>query len=216
MSSPVRRRQSAAVYRRRRIVVFGGLLVVIAGLVTLLIVQPWRGSGSPTTPATNAPTHTAAATTQPTAPVGTPTPAPSGGTQACNDTQVIVTPITDKTAYAAGENPKLSLSIANSSPADCTLDVGTATQVFTVSSGSDVWWRSTDCQSNPASQLITLKAGQKIDSSEGGIVWDRTRSSTETCGEAERPAAPGGGATYRLSVSIAGIASAETATFTLE
>src|SRR6478735_4303087 len=37
-----RRRQSPAVYRRRRIVMLVGLLV-IAGVVWLLIAQPWAG-----------------------------------------------------------------------------------------------------------------------------------------------------------------------------
>ena len=195
--------------------------VVIAGLIALLVWQPWRGSGEPGAPTpTGAASATPARTTAPdpttSAPAGTPPPATPGPTQACTDQQITVTPVTDKAAYAAGELPKLSMSLENTSSSDCTLDVGTATQVFTVSSGADVWWRSTDCQANPASQLITVAAGQKVDSTQGGIPWDRSRSSADTCDAAERPSAPGGGATYHLAVSIGGIASTDTAAFTLD
>ena len=42
------------------------------------------------------------------------------------------------------------------------------------------------------------------------LTWDRTRSSVSTCGESNRQIAPGGGASYHLSVEIGGIASTQT------
>ena len=87
---------------------------------------------------------------------------------------------------------------------DCTLNVGTTTQVFAVTSGDDVWWRSTDCQSEPSDMIATLAAGQTV-SSVTPVVWDRTRSSVSTCGTANRPVAPGGGASYHVTVEIGGV-----------
>ncbi|TFC93569.1 hypothetical protein E3O67_01685 [Cryobacterium sp. TMT3-29-2] len=87
------------------------------------------------------------------------------------------------------------------------LNAGTATQVFTVSSGADVYWTSTDCQQEAGDADVTLQPGEPVSSGEA-IVWDRSRSSPETCGEATRDAAPAGGAAYNLSVTVDGIESA--------
>ena len=90
------------------------------------------------------------------------------------------------------------------------MNVGTATQVFTITSGSDTWWRSTDCQSEPSDMVVLLAAGQTV-SSATPLVWDRTRSAVGTCAaDANRPKAPGGGASYHLAVEIGGIPSAQT------
>lgn len=222
MSTP-RRRHSPAVYRRRRLVLLVCALVVIASVV-LLIWQPWRGGASPApgpspststvTPGTPAPSESASA--DPTE-GATPSPAPSSSAdaiQACSPQQVMVEGKADKESYAAGEDPQLTITLTNTGAADCTINVGSATQVFTVSSGSDVWWRSTDCQANPTDQIVTLKAGQTASSSKP-VPWDRTRSSVDTCDSENRPHAGAGGATYRLSVSIGGIASAQDTQFFL-
>jgi hypothetical protein len=65
---------------------------------------------------------------------------------ACEAKDIEVSAVTDAETYAAGVLPKLSISLTNKGTEDCTIDVGSTTQVFTVSSGADVWWRSTDCQ----------------------------------------------------------------------
>lgn len=127
---------------------------------------------------------------------------------------ITVEALSDKTEYAQGENPQLSIRLANTSATPCTMNVGTSAQSFTVTSGTDVWWRSTDCQSEPSDMEVTLAAGQVVSSS-APLTWDRTRSSVSSCG-GERPYAPGGGATYHLSVSIGGIPSAGTASFILQ
>jgi hypothetical protein len=82
--------------------------------------------------------------------------------------------------------------------------------VFTVSSGDDVWWRSTDCQQNPSSMIATLAAGATV-TSKVPVVWDRTRSSVDTCAQEKRPRAPGGGSSYHVSVEIGGFPAATTA-----
>lgn len=207
-------RQSAAVYRRRRLVAVIGLVLVVALVgvsAWLLVARPWAA----TTDATPVPTSTGtpSPTTVPTDTSGSPTPDPTAeetpGVVACEAKDVVVAAVTDADAYDAGVLPNLSISLTNTGPADCTIDVGSTTQVFTVSSGADVWWRSTDCQENPSSMIATLAAGATV-TSKVPVVWDRTRSSVETCDQENRPRAPGGGSSYHVAVEIGGFAGATT------
>ncbi|MDQ1123490.1 hypothetical protein [Microbacterium trichothecenolyticum] len=221
--APRRRRQSPAVYRRRRLAA-GLLALIVIGLVVWLVAAPpWRSA--PTADATPVPADStpapAASTAVPpaaTTPSATLTPtasqSASSGPRECTPADITVEALSDKTEYAQGENPQLSIRLTNTSAAPCTMNVGTSAQSFTVTSGSDVWWRSTDCQSEPSDMEVTLAAGQTVSSS-APLTWDRTRSSVGSCG-GERPYAPGGGATYHLSVSIGGIPSAGTASFILQ
>lgn len=125
--------------------------------------------------------------------------------EACAADSVLVEALTDKESYAAGEVPQLSIRLTNTSATPCTINVGTTQQSFTITSGNDAWWRSTDCQAAPSDMVVTLTAGQVVESS-APIAWDRTRSSVDTC-EGDRQRAPGGGASYHLDVSIGGIPS---------
>ena len=142
------------------------------------------------------------------------TPSPGVTAAACTPNDVTVQAVTDKKSYASGEDPQLSIELVNESDEPCTLNVGTSAQVFTITSGSDTWWRSTDCQSEPSDMLVVLNAGQKVSSSQP-ITWDRTRSSVATCQAKNRPQAAGGGASYHLSVQIGGIDSIDDAIFQL-
>ncbi|MGW9268987.1 hypothetical protein [Microbacterium sp. NPDC055599] len=211
-------RRSAAVYRRRRLVVLLGLILVLAVIgvsVWLLAARPWAAA----TDATPAPTSSSTTETTP-PPTGSASPAPTPSASetpavvACQAKDIEVTAVTDADTYAAGVTPRLSISLTNKGTTDCTIDVGSSTQVFTVSSGADVWWRSTDCQENPSSMIATLTAGSTVVSKEP-VVWDRTRSSVETCAQENRQRAPGGGASYHVAVSIGGFPSATTAQFLL-
>ena len=223
-----RKRHSPAVYRRRRIVLIAGIVAVIA-LVWLLIAQPWRGaaaetSSKPTPTASAAPAVTtpaptatpestmdAAASATP-APPASPEPEPESTAtptaKPCVARDVAVEPVSDQDTYAEGQNPQLSITLTNNGAADCTLNVGTSAQAFTIASGSDVWWRSTDCQSEPSDMVVLLAAGQSV-SSATPLVWDRTRSSVGSCQDEGRQSAPGGGASYHLSVEIGGIPSTQ-------
>lgn len=192
-----------------------GLLLVLAlvgASVWLLVARPWAAADGQGT----APAPTSSATAGPT-PSGSASPSPSPSPSAdatpavvaCEAKDVEVKAVTDAESYADGASPKLSISLTNKGARDCTIDVGSTTQVFTVSSGSDVWWRSTDCQENPSSMIATLTAGSTVVSKEP-VVWDRTRSSVETCAQENRQRAPGGGASYHVGVSIGGFPSATT------
>ncbi len=199
-----------------------GLILVVAVIgaaVWLLVARPWAGATeagpAPTSTATGAPTPdpTPGSTPDPTptetqegeAPTDGPSVEQSPGPVACEARDIEVAAVTDADTYQPGALPNLSISLTNRGAADCTIDVGSTTQVFTVSSGADVWWRSTDCQANPSSMIATLAAGATV-TSKVPVVWDRTRSSVETCAQENRPRAPGGGASYHVSVEIGGFA----------
>ena len=231
---PPRRRHSAAVYRRRRIVLLLVVLLAVAAVVWLLIAQPWRGAAAqiaaptptpsatqptatdlpvpdtaetatPTPTPTATPAETADAAAEPTAsPEATPTAKP------CVARDVAVEAVSDQETYEPGQNPQLSIRLTNNGATDCTLNVGTSGQSFTIKSGSDIWWRSTDCQTEPSDMVVLLAAGQSV-SSAAPLTWDRTRSAVGTCGDSDRQNAPGGGASYHLSVEIGGIASTQSA-----
>ena len=218
--APRRRRQSPAVYRRRRLAAVLFALLVIGLVVWLVAAPPWRSAPTAdpapvASSATPAPSTSAAPSTPAESPTPStaPTPTAPAGPVECTAADIKVEALTDKGEYGQGENPQLSIRLTNTSANPCTMNVGTSAQSFTVTSGSDVWWRSTDCQSEPSDMDVTLAAGQQVTSA-APLTWDRTRSSVSSCG-GERPFAPGGGSTYHLSVSIGGIPSAGTAAFIL-
>lgn len=202
-------RPSKAVYRRRRLVVLLGLLAVIA-VIALVIIKPGSSSGrsGEPSPSASAPTGGSEAAASPSA-----SAAPADGDPACSADTVTVEAKTDKSTYQAGELPQLSLSLTNTGSVPCTIDVGTSQQVFTVKSGEETYWTSTDCQTEPTN-AVTLLEPQTTITSNPAIAWDRTRSSTDTC-EGERPAVPAGGASYHLTTSVAGIESEDSAQFLL-
>lgn len=228
-ASTPRRRHSPAVYRRRRLLVLITLLVVGAVVVWLLVAQPWRGAASespspqaqqstdasplpvPSSGATPTSTPTPGATAGATP---TPTGTPAATVDVCSSRDVTVEAVTDKNSYSSDQQPAFSIRLTNNGSTDCTMNVGTTTQVYTVTSGNDTWWRSTDCQNEPSDMIVTLAAGQSV-ASAAPLVWDRTRSDVGTCGQDSRPRAPGGGASYHLAVEIGGVGSEQTTQFLL-
>jgi hypothetical protein len=201
-------RQSPQVYRRRRLMVLIGLVAVIVAVV-LIIVRPGASQGDDgVTPSTAPNTETATPDpttipTEPTAVDGDP----------CSPEKILVEAVTDKSAYEAAEQPQLSVTITNTGKNICVLNAGTAEQVFTIKSGEELYWSSTDCQVDAIDAEVSLTPGTPISSSVP-IVWDRTRSTPETC-SGPRETVPAGGASYHLEVSVDGFESAESKQFQL-
>lgn len=198
-------REPRSVYVRRRLWVLAGLVAVIA-IIALVIWKPGSTSGAepdptPVTKSTSSPSPTPSSSASP------------GEAGECADDAVVVEALTDKSNYVAGELPQLSLRITNTSDSACSINVGTAAQVFTITSGSDTYWTSTDCQVEPADAIVELAAEQSVEST-APIAWDRTRSSPSTC-DGDRPAVPAAGASYHLSTSVDGVESAESKQFIL-
>lgn len=214
--------QPPSVYWRRRAVLALGLIAVVV-IIVLIVVRPGSGSAEPGAAATTSAPPAAEATPSPepseTAPAADATADPgddstdaaAGASDAptCSARDIDLEPVTDKTTYAATELPQISMTITNSGRSDCSIDLGSAQQTLVVSSGEEQYWSSKDCQVNGTDQVVTLTAGQTL--STPAIAWDRTRSSSETCESTSRTPVTAGGATYRLSVSVGDITSADTA-----
>jgi hypothetical protein len=179
------------VYWRRRIVVGLGLLAVIV-IIVLIIARPGAeptGSNQP---------RPGAATESPTAEPGDP--AGTGGPAACTPAQVTVEAVLDADSYPAEVQPMLSATLTNTGAEPCIATVGSDVQEYVITSGSDRIWSSKDCQTDPAPAQITLAPGTPISTT--SFAWQRFRSSPGGACDGERTAAIGGGATYRLTVTI--------------
>ncbi len=205
-------------YRRRRLVVTLLTLILLAAAVTgivfgirwLMQEQPWQNlpflSDDPVAEESADPIPTLLPTDGPNDPDG-PTPTPTEQEpEACANGALEVVALTDKGEYQPDEQPQLTMRLTNVGGVDCIVNVGTAQQRFVVSSGADDWWRSADCQTDPADQWVTLEAGQEVTSSEP-VTWNRTRSYDDTCDADNRPGAVGGGATYTLTVQLGEVVS---------
>src|SRR5699024_4269837 len=138
-----------------------------------IIVRP--GAGEPNATGDD-PSNQSGQTDEPTTPPSTPALAEG---EPCEPSALQVIAQTDQARYDEGQKPKQSLSVKHLGTVSCTIDGGTATQVFTITSGEDTYWTSTDCQRNAESATVLLDAGQTVSTEQ--LAWDRTRSSSETC-----------------------------------
>ncbi|MBF4580663.1 hypothetical protein [Frigoribacterium sp. VKM Ac-2530] len=206
--------QPPSVYWRRRALVLLGLVVAIV-VVVLIVVRPGASGDEPGAAATSTPAADPAPSAAATAPAADATPDPSS-TEAtaedgarCAATAIELVPVVDKQVFAPTELPQISMSVTNTGSSDCVINLGSGQQKLVVTSGEEQWWSSADCQVDPTDQDVTLTAGQTL--STPAIAWDRTRSTTDTCDADSRQAVPAGGATYRLTVSVGDITSADSA-----
>lgn len=201
--------QTPKVYWRRRLVLGLGALAVII-IFLMIIGRP--GGGSPQK------TPSSGVTASPTPSVAAPVPAASAApanpvnAPACLPARITLLAISDKTTYAAGEQPKISMSIINSGSIECSMNLGSTQQQLLITSGSDTIWDSKDCQTAPVDTPVTLKPGVSVTTP--AIPWDRTRSSKTTCSATRTPVAAGG-ASYHLQVKVGAITSKTTAQFLL-
>jgi hypothetical protein len=188
--------QAPQVYWRRRLLLGLGAVAVIV-IVILIIVRP--GSGAPGSAGTATPKPTTAATANPGA--------------ACSPSNLQLTAVTDKGSYAAAELPQISMTLKNIGSTACTVNLGSTMQDLTITSGSEKIWDSKDCQTGAVDSPQVLKAAESITTPV--IPWDRTRSSTSTCGSTTRPQVTAGGASYHLAVAVGDLKSKETVQFLL-
>ena len=199
--------QPSSVYWRRRLIVLLGLVAVVV-VIVLIVVRPGSAGGEP---AKKGPAPTTGST--PAAATSIPTSSASADGKPCSPGDVKVEAVTDKDVYAAGELPQLSMALTNTGSAACTIDAGTAQQAFTITSGSEVYWKSTDCQTDPVDTVILLEPGKMLTSNP--IAWDRTRSDPSTCSDKQRQAVPAASASYHLKVQVDGVTSKTTKQFLL-
>ena len=192
--------QSSQTYWRRRFLVLLGIIAVII-VVVLIVVRPGADAPAGDTKPTNT---TSAKPTASTTPV-------EGA--ACAPANLVLTAVTDKDSYAAGEQPQIGLTLQNTGAASCTTNLGSTQQELIITSGSEKIWTSKDCQTGAVDTEVTIAA--KETKSTPTIPWDRTRSSTTTC-NAQRNAVIAGGASYHLSVKVGDLTSKTTKQFILK
>ncbi|MFB2583214.1 hypothetical protein ACEXQD_18355 [Herbiconiux sp. P15] len=222
---------SKKIYWRRRAFVLA-ILVAIIAIVVLIVVRPGASAegetqgASSVAPATDdaagsegatdgaADTSSGAAASD--AEPGTVDAAAdaSGEVPACAAGNIAVAAVTDADTYPAGTNPQLSFTIQNTGAEACKLNAGTSQQLYTITSGEETYWVSTDCQTGASDTEAVLEPGVVVASTPFG--WDRTRSSTETCEATDRPQVPAAGASYHLNVQVAGITAPDSKQFILQ
>ncbi len=193
--------------------------MIIVVVVVLIVVG--RGSASTPTaaptssPSASAPASASAGGASSAAPSRSASASGSGAADGstCSKDQVVLTPVLDKEAYGPTEDPKIAMSIKNTGTNSCHLDLGSAQQVLTISSGEEQYWSSKDCQTGGTNQDVTIKSGQTLTTP--AIAWDRTRSSTTTC-DASRPAVSADGASYHLQVAVGNLESKASVQFILQ
>lgn len=208
------------VYRRRRLVVGVSALVLLALVVALVfwVVSLVRGAAGAE--------QEAEPTASPSASAASPAPSESGDARAsgspsasgsaeaaedmegtCSEDQLTVAASSDAAEYGPDENPIFELSITNDGEEPCDTNVGTNQQVFTVTSGSDRIFATTDCQVDGSDQMMTLEPGQTETSR---FAWDKVRTQPG-CERSENELGAG---TYRITVAM-GAVSSEPVTFSL-
>jgi hypothetical protein len=192
--------QSSKVYWRRRLIVGLGLIAVIV-INMLIVTRPGSASDKKTATQTQSQSSTAS----------TPAKTTKEG-DACSPANIKLEAITDKSSYAAGQNPMISMKITNTGTAACTINLGSTQQELKITSGSETYWDSKDCQTDAVDSTQVLKPATPLTTP--AITWDRTRSSTTTC-SSSRPQVTAGGASYHLTVKVGDITSKDTAQFLL-
>ena len=200
------RTKSKSIYRVRRIIA----LVVVAVVVALV----WLGVSS------------AISFVQGIFGGGTPNPAVSGSAKvapggACDpDSIKLVALVTDasgnsQSSFDSGINPFFSYSITNNSGGDCKFNLGNKVTYYNVTSGNETIYTSGDCTGRESltDAEITIKAGETLKAPVGE--WYRVHSSATGCGAEQNPVTSNG-ASYHLSVEVAGLKSPDTTQFVLK
>lgn len=122
----------------------------------------------------------------------------------CPEGMLKLTASTDKPSYDANQKPVLVLTVENTGDVACTAEVGTASQEFVVTSGSDRIFSTKDCQKDPATATMELKPGTK---ESARFTWERSRSAPDCAPVSSKPR-PG---TYMLQVSLGDVDSKKAA-----
>lgn len=193
------------VYLRRRLLVLAGVILVPTIIVLLLVFRPGGSGGVTEAKEVQVPTDLGS-TPKPTQTVK-PEDLPG-----CKKSDLEVFAVVNANAFDPGVNPEISMTITNTGKKACVVDLGTKELSYEITSGSEVYWRSTDCQVEPTSSEGVLEPSKP--QAVAPLAWNRTRSAPDTC-EGDRPVVPGGGATYKLSATANGVTSEKPAPFIL-
>jgi hypothetical protein len=191
-------RSPQQIYRLRRTIAVAALLAIV-GLV-------WWGIGvmRGDTSAANKPAPSEVV--------------PTGPIKACAPGAVVVQAFVgdgnaDQTQFAAGVNPMIWFSLINNSKVPCTFEAGSIGQFYTITTGPDTVWQSSQCdRTQDVSAVVTLQP--KVAMSSPASAWYRVQSSSTGCGKGQK-AVVAGGASYHLTVTVNGVKSSNDVQFVL-
>lgn len=192
-----------SVYVRRRILVLT-VLIAIPLAIVLFIVRPGSSGGVTESKPVTLPEDLSVDSSE--------SETPASDLPGCKKSDIDVTAVASKPAYGSGENPELWMTISNTGSKPCVIDLGTKEMQFELKSGDEVYWLSTHCQVDADSREVILEPDNPL--STEPIIWDRTRSSPETC-EGQRPTVPAGGAAYNLRATANSVQSSNAFQFLL-
>ncbi|MFE2721351.1 hypothetical protein [Kitasatospora sp. NPDC059327] len=134
-----------------------------------------------------------------------------GGTPPVNTPEVMALPVCvssqvtlelagAQNSYQPKDKPKLTLTVHNSSGANCRVDLGrTASAITVTASNGDRVWSSGDCPSDRGSSWAQIPANGGLTET---FTWDRGRSKPQ-CATADPAAAPAG--TYLVVADLTGL-----------
>ncbi|MDX8036872.1 hypothetical protein SK803_42320 [Lentzea sp. BCCO 10_0856] len=205
----------STVYWRRRLAAIG------AALVTLLLViwivgmfgsddhqaQPTNAAAASSSNPPPSMSETASPSSSTTAPSPTattppaPPPPPPGPPQPCPDDVIGVMAKANKPFYTIGDQPELSMDVANNGPVPCIKDIGRQHRELTVltADGATVLWSSNHCLSTAGSEVRVMQPKEVFNY---GTKWAGS-TSKPGCGAHTRL----GAGDYLLVAKLAGKAS---------
>jgi hypothetical protein len=116
----------------------------------------------------------------------------------CLNSAILVEATTDSGVYNVGAKPVLTLTIENQGNVACLRDVGPKANELKVESGGYHVWSSDDCSNNKKVRVVTLKPGDKVQST---ITWNG-RLSQKGCPDIKKVAQPGRYAVIGKNLSV--------------
>jgi hypothetical protein len=132
---------------------------------------------------------------------GTGGGAGSGTGGQCSPGDIVLSLVSNKSSYGAGEDPRFEVYVVSTAPAACTFGLGPAKLQVQVMSAGRIVWDSADCARADRTRVATLKRGVP---SQESITWNRT-STLPGCATLTSSVRPG---TYQVRVKDGGAASA--------
>ena len=209
-----------SVYWRRRLALAASVLVIL--VLAILTARTFTSGGSPaaasgsrgstTTPThggspgstSHRPSHAGSQSSPATASKSTSRssrgskPASSSAPPSkCTSSQLALSAASDRSSYAVGDSPVLSIVVQNTSAAACVQDLADPQVMLRVYNGESRVWGSHDCKIEPGTDDRTLMPGAAVRVS---IVWSGLSSQPNDCANRQRA----GAGTYTLYASLSG------------
>ena len=125
----------------------------------------------------------------------------SGTGGQCSPGDIVLSLLSNKSSYSAGQDPRFEVYVVSTGQAACTFELGPAKLQVQVMSAGRIVWDSADCPGGDSTRVATLRRGVP---SQESITWKRT-STLPGCVTLASSVRPG---TYQVQAKAGTIASA--------